>query len=94
MQPKLTLEWKKQALADLLAILDFISDENPEAAQELKNEIEAKAEKLREYPEMYKPGRKRGTRELVAHKNYIVIYRVTPKQVEVLRVKHAAQQWP
>lgn len=94
MPPKLNLEWKKQAQADLLAILDFISDDNPDAAQELKDEIEAKAEKLREYPEMYKPGRKRGTRELVAHKNYIVVYRVTPKQVEVLRVKHAAQQWP
>lgn len=77
-----------------MAIVDFISEDNPDAAQELKNEIEAKTEKLREFPELYNPGRKRGTRELVVHKNYIVIYRVMPKQVEVLRVKHAAQQRP
>ena len=94
MPPKLTLEWKKQAQADLFAIVDFISDDNPEAAQALKNEIEEKAEKLREFPDLYKPGRKRGTREMVAHKNYIVIYRVTHNTIEVLRVKHAAQQWP
>ena len=89
---KLTIEWKKQARADLFKIVDFISDDNPDAAQELKNDIEAKVEKLREFPALYKPGRKRGTRELIAHKNYIVIYRVTTEQVEVLRVKHSAQQ--
>lgn len=94
MPPKRTLEWKKQAQADLFAIVDFISDDNPEAAQTLKNEIEEKTEKLREFPDLYKLGRKRGTREMVAHKNYIVIYRVTNNQIEVLRVKHSAQQWP
>jgi plasmid stabilization system protein ParE len=26
--------------------------------------------------------------------NYIVIYRVMPEQVEILRVKHVAQRWP
>ena len=94
MPTKLTLEWKQQARLDLFGIIDFISDDNPDAAQELKNDIEVKVEKLREFPELYKLGRKRGTRELIAHKNYIVIYRITAKQVEVLRVKHAAQQWP
>lgn len=91
---KLTIEWKKQARADLFKIVDFISDDNPDAAQELKNDIEVKVENLREFPALYKPGRKRGTRELIAHKNYIVIYRVTTEKVEVLRVKHSAQQWP
>jgi addiction module RelE/StbE family toxin len=78
----------------MLNIVEHIAQDNPDAAEELANDIEAKAEKLREFPEMYKVGRKRGTRELVAHKNYIVVYRVINSQVEVLRVKHSAQQWP
>lgn len=89
----LSLLWKKQARLDLLNIVEHIAQDNPDAAEELANDIEARTEKLREFPEMYKVGRKRGTRELVAHKNYIVVYRVINSQVEVLRVKHSAQQW-
>jgi hypothetical protein len=37
---------------------------------------------------------KRGSRELVAHKNYILVYDVTTDLVRVLRVRHAARQWP
>lgn len=90
----LSLFWKKQASLDLLNLVEHIAQDNPDAAEALANDIEAKAEKLRTFPEMFKLGRKRGTRELVAHKNYIVVYRVTNSQVEILRVKHAAQQWP
>lgn len=42
----LNLEWKVAAIADLLAIVDYISDDNPDAAQALKNEIEAKTSRL------------------------------------------------
>ncbi len=90
----LNLLWKRQASLDLLNLVEHIAQDNPDAAEALANDIEAKAEKLRTFPEMFKLGRKRGTRELVAHKNYIVVYRVTNSQVEVLRVKHSAQQWP
>ena len=30
----------------------------------------------------------------MAHVSYVVIYRVLVKTVEILRVKHTAQQWP
>jgi plasmid stabilization system protein ParE len=33
------LEWRETARADLLAIIDYISDDNPAAAQRLKDEI-------------------------------------------------------
>lgn len=88
------LEWKKQARADLLAIVAYIAQDNPDAAEKLADEIEAKAETLRTNPNLFRAGRKRGTRELVAHSNYILIYRIVGTTVVVLRVKHAAQQWP
>ena len=31
------LEWREAARADLLAIVDYISDDNPDAAQRLKD---------------------------------------------------------
>lgn len=34
------LEWRQAAREDLLAIVDYIPDDNPAAAQALKDEIE------------------------------------------------------
>lgn len=88
------LAWKKQARADLLEIVQYIAQDNPDAAEKLADEIEAKAAKLRENPKLFRVGRKRGTRELVAHPNYLIIYRIQGETIEILRVKHTAQQWP
>lgn len=88
------LEWKGAAIADLLAIIDYISDDNADAAQAFKDEIEAKTSRLPEHPQMYRAGRVDGTREMVVRPNYIVIYSENLDSVTILRVLHAAQQWP
>lgn len=90
----LNLEWKATAIADLLAIVDYISDDNPDAAQALKDEIEAKTSRLPDHPQLYRLGRVDGTREMVVRPNYIVIYAEDAKAVTIMRVLHAAQQWP
>ena len=41
-----------------------------------------------------KPGRVKGTFELVAHANYIVILEEDAQSVTALNVVHARQQWP
>jgi len=90
-----TLEWRVQAQDDLLAIIEHIADDNPDAAQELKNEIEEKVNNLIKHPKLYKlSARVKGVRELVVRSNYIVIYRETPQLIEVVNVLHARQQWP
>ncbi|MEH3145791.1 MAG: type II toxin-antitoxin system RelE/ParE family toxin [Methylobacterium frigidaeris] len=53
------LEWRPTALADLLAIIDCISDDNPDAAQRLKDDIQARTERLPDHPKLYPPWRKR-----------------------------------
>lgn len=88
------LEWREDARADLLAIIDFISDDSPDAAQRLKDDIEAKAAKLPEHPRLYRPGRVDGTREMVVRSNYVVVYVENAHAISILRVLHAAQQWP
>ena len=88
------LEWSRAARADLLAILDYISDDNPDAAERLIAEIESKAARLPQRPELYRRGRVAGTREMVVRPNYIVVYAVNEAAIVVLRVLHASQQWP
>jgi toxin ParE1/3/4 len=88
------VEWREAARADLLAIVDYISDDNPEAAPQLKDDIEAKVGKLAEHPKLYRLGRVVGTREMVVRRNYVVVYAEDARAVTILRVLHAAQQWP
>lgn len=88
------LEWSPLALADLLAIVEYISNDNPDAAQHLKNDIEAKVSNLPEFPKMGRFGRVEGTRELVVWANYIIVYQEGPFTIQILRLLHAAQQWP
>ncbi len=90
----LRLEWKATAVADLLVIVDYISDDNPDAAQALKDEIEGKVSRLPQHPRLYRVGRVEGTREMVVRSNYIVVYAEDADTVTILRVLHAAQQWP
>lgn len=89
------LEWRPQASADLVELVADIAEDNPDAAQELKDEIEAKAAKLPDHPKLYKASlRVKGMREMVVRSNYIVFYREAPELVEVANVIHARRQWP
>lgn len=88
------LEWKAPAVADLMAIVDYISDDNRNAALALMEEIQSKVAQLSAHPKRCRPGRVEGTRELVVRPNYIVVYTETAAAVTVLRVLHAAQMWP
>jgi plasmid stabilization system protein ParE len=53
-----------------------------------------KAEILTGFPEMGRPGRVSGTRELLAHRHYLLIYRIRGNTVQILRLLHTARQWP
>ena len=88
------LEWTQFARNDLLAIIDYISNDNPDAAQRLKDDIETQVAKLLAFPKIYRPGRIEGTREMIVRANFIVVYDENPFTVRVLRVLHAAQLWP
>lgn len=88
------LEWRPLAEDDLNGVVDYIAADKPDRAANFAVELRAKAEGLRMNPKAYRKGRMEGTHELVAHPNYIIIYRIVGQTVEVLRVKHASQHWP
>jgi len=88
------LFWTPEAIQDRDEIYDYIEADNPAAALALDELMEKKAWRLVDHPEMGRTGRVAGTRELVAHKNYVLVYDVTTDLVRVLRVLHAARLWP
>lgn len=84
--------WLPRAEANLLHIVE----DNVDAAIALAKLIRVRVEQLSEPPTLFRKGRVRGTREMVVHPNYLVMYRVREraKLVEILRVLHVARQWP
>jgi addiction module RelE/StbE family toxin len=93
------LEWSDAARADLLAIVDHISDDSTAAAQELKDEIENKVNALPAHPKKYaKSIRAPGYRQLTVRANYLVFYRLlsekSPQIIDVAAVVHARRNWP
>lgn len=88
------LFWTHEARQDRDAIYDYIEADNPAAALSLDELFSKNAGYLLEHPGLGRPGRVKGTRELVAHPNYILIYDLVGDYVRVLRVLHAARRWP
>lgn len=86
--------WRAAARDDLARIVTYIAGHNPEAARRIRGLIEEAVLPLRQHPNLFRAGRVPGTRELVAHPNYVVVYRVTDTVVEIVSVLHARQQYP
>lgn len=90
----LTIRWFEGARNDLARIIAYISEDNPSAARNLRDRIEQSVLPATDHPYMFRGGRVPGTREIVAHPNYIVIYRVSESEIQVVQVVHAARQYP
>ena len=83
------------ALSDLDELMDYIAQDNPEAATKVAGGIWETTRMLSNHPAMGKPGRVPGTREMVVTgTSYIVPYRVVANEVQILRVLHGARKWP
>jgi toxin ParE1/3/4 len=91
----MTVRWSPEAAADFAAIVEYIRQENLSAAERVAHAIFDGVASLTLFPRKGRPGRTKGTRELVLSPlPFIVVYRVTDKVVEIARVLHGAQRWP
>ena len=90
----LPIVWRKPASAALLEIVRYIANKDPQAARGLKERLESAVLPLSEHPYLYRPGRVPGTREIVAHPNYVVVYRIAIDHIEILNLLHARQEYP
>jgi len=79
----------------LKGIFQYIAADNPVAANEVATSIRNISLNLVVFPRMGHVGRLEGTRELVVPDvPYILVYRVTDTEVQVIRVFHAKQDRP
>jgi toxin ParE1/3/4 len=88
--------WSPEAIEDLNSLRTYIAQDNPSAAREIVLHIMHSIEQLLpNNPQMGRPGRVPGTRELVIPKTpFIVPYRLQRNVIQILRVYHGARRWP
>ena len=88
--------WSPEAIDDLASLRAYIEQDDAAAAQRVALHIVHNVETLlAESPEMGRPGRVPGTRELVIPRTpFIVPYRLQRNTIQILRVYHGARRWP
>ncbi len=88
--------WSPQAIEDLTSLRAYIAEDDPAAALGIVLRIIHAIEQLLSgHPQMGRPGRVPGTRELVISKTaFIVPYRLQRNIIQILRVYYGARRWP
>ena len=88
--------WTERATADLHSAFHYWSERSSaSAAETMLERIFAAVEMLEVHPMLGRPGRVRGTRELVILRPpFLVAYRVRAESIEILALLHGARKWP
>ena len=87
--------WTTLALSDLEAAYEYIFNDNPAAARGVIEKAERVLESLKLHPEMGRPGRIAGTREiLVPSSPFVIPYRIQGRNIQILAFMHGARRWP
>ena len=87
--------WSEQADDDLHRCVEYIAKDDPVAAFDMYELITLSvARNLPDNPYMGRAGHVGGTREWVAHKNYIVVYRVGVGEIIIISIHHVARLMP
>jgi toxin ParE1/3/4 len=87
--------WTPRAALGLRDARAYIAERDKQAAGRIAARIVDRVGRLAAFPGLGRPGRVAGTHELVILPTpYIVVYRLSSEQVEILAVLHSARRWP
>ena len=87
--------WSRRAIQHLVSLRNFIAKDSEQNAGLVAKRILDSVELLQTQPDMGRPGRVLGTRELVVpNTHYIIPYRVRRDRLELIAVFHGHQKWP
>jgi addiction module RelE/StbE family toxin len=91
----MTIVWSRRAIRHLVSLRDYIAEESPQNAARVAARILAGVELLATQPQMGRPGRVVGTRELIVSDTpFLIPYRVRGQRLEIIAVFHGRQRWP
>lgn len=86
------LVWRKRAETAFLDQIAYVKAANPGAAVKLAGIVDRRIALLQRHPEMGRPSRRVGVRELViADTPYIAVYTVQSDTITILQFFHARQ---
>jgi len=89
------ISWAELAISHLQAAYEYVAADNPRAAERTVERILSAVEFLERHPNLGRPGRVEGTRELVVPGTpFVVAYRQLREEIEILAILHAARKWP
>ncbi len=89
------VRWTFTAADDLAHIVEYIRRDNPAAARRVAQAIYKGIAELRDFPNRGRIGLAANTRELIFPPwPYIAVYEVLDDQVQIVRIRHAAQDRP
>jgi toxin ParE1/3/4 len=88
------VRWTRRARLDVASVYAHIADHNVRAADALRDLIYRRAATLPHHPQAFRQGRLPGTREMVVHSHYILVYSADEGTITILRLLHSARNWP
>jgi toxin ParE1/3/4 len=88
------VRWSKDAEQDRDEIFELIAADSPIGAVKMDLLFKEAAERVAEFPHMARPGELPGTRELIPHPSYRLVYEVLDDAIYVHALVHTARQWP
>jgi addiction module RelE/StbE family toxin len=89
------IRWSPKAADDLARIVAHIQKDSRDAAQRVAQTVFARAEALNTFPQLGRPGRVQGTRELpLSPLPFFIVYRIRQEIIEIANILHGAQRWP
>jgi addiction module RelE/StbE family toxin len=86
--------WTPEAEADRLELAEYIAVDNPRAAARIDELFEAAAKRLAEFPLLGRVGMIPGTRELIPHSSYRMVYEIRDDGVWITSLVHSSRLWP
>jgi len=87
--------WSRRAVQHLVALREYIAKDSEQSAVLVATRIPDAVDLLETQPEMGRPGRVVGTRELVIPDTpYLIPYRIRNGRLELIAVFHGRQKWP
>jgi addiction module RelE/StbE family toxin len=86
--------WTPEAQQDRADVWGHIAVDSPRAAAHMDQLFSDAAARLGEHPLLGRTGKIPGTRELIPHASYLLVYEINGEMLWILALVHTARQWP
>lgn len=86
--------WTPQAERDREEIFDHIARFDALAAERINGRFEQAVGQIKRFPLSAREGKMPGTREIIPHPSYRLVYEIRGDTIWIATLYHTARQWP